>query len=444
VKLRTTRRNFLRGVGIGATALALPFARVLSGRADTTTPKRLIGWFTPNGTIAEEWITGGGATDFTLGRILEPLAPFRDKLLFLDGLDVRGVASEGPGSGHQKGAGCLLTGMPLNDGDFGGGGGAMSGWASGISIDQHIVNELASPTRYPSLELGVYVRGSNNRHRLAYRGSDDPLPPQNSPYAVYDRLFGEPTGDADAVARLRARRTSVLDSVHGDLAELHGRLPYEHRARLEAHVESLRDVERRIESAALGGAACEDPAMGSPLDPERNENYPVMGQLQMDLLTAAFACDLTRVSTIMWSGSTSGQTFSFIDGVGSQGHHDMSHEANTASVREQLVRIERWYAEQLAYLLAKLDSIPEGDGTMLDNTVVLWGNELSDGESHNLRDHKWVLAGSAGGYFRTGRHLRFGDVPHPNLLVSIANAMGVPTTRFGHPSHCTGALTELT
>ena len=445
MKPRFSRRNFLRGLGIGATALALPFTRVLSGRADGHLPKRLLVWFTPNGTISEEWVSSGGERDFVMGRILEPLAPFRDKLLLLDGLNVRDVAAEGQGSGHQKGCGCFLTGQPLNDGDFGGGGDAMSGWADGISIDQHIVNEIEPPTPFRSLELGVYVRGSNNRHRLAYRGPDDPLPPQNSPYAVYDRLFGETTGDAAAIERLRQRRQSVLDSVHGDLAELHGRLPYEHRLRLEAPTDSLRDVERRLETAALGGPACEEPSVGEPMNPERDENYPVMGQLQMDLMVAAMACDMTRVGTLMWSGSTSGQTFDFIDGVRSQGHHDMSHEANANDgIREDLVLINRWYAEQFAYLLGKLDSIPEGDGTMLDNTVILWGNELSDGDRHNLRDHKWVVAGSAGGYFRTGRYIQTGDVPHQNLLVSLANAMGVPIDRFGHPDHCTGPLAGLT
>ena len=445
MKLRVSRRNFLRGVGIGAAAVALPFARVLSGKADDTIPKRFIAWFTPNGTIDEEWVTGGGATDFTLGRILEPLAPFRDKLLLLDGLNVRNCAT-GPGSGHQKGAGCFLTGRPLLDGDFGGGGGATSGWASGISLDQYIANEIAPPTAFPSLELGVYVRGSNNRHRLAYRGSNDPLPPQNSPYAVFDRLFADTAGgDAAAIERLRLRRMSVLDSVNGDLAELRGRLPNEHRLRLEAHLESLREVERRVESASLGGAVCEQPELGTPLDPERNENYPTMGQLQMDMLVAALACDKTRISTLMWSGSTSNQTFSFIDGVGSQGHHDMSHEANSSgTAKEQLVRINRWYSEQFAYLLGALDAIPEGDGTMLDNTLILWGNELSDGDSHNLREHKWVLAGNAAGYFRTGRYVQTGDVPHNNLLVSIANAMGVATDTFGAPEHCTGSLDGLT
>lgn len=445
MNIRLSRRNFLRGLGVGATALAMPFARVLETRADGHMPKRFLAWFTPNGTISDEWVTGGGTTDFTLGRILEPLAPFRDKLLLLDGLNVRDVAAEGAGNGHQQGAGCFLTGMPLREGDFGGGGGAMSGWADGISIDQHIVNELAPPTPFGSLELGVYVRGSNNRHRLSYRGPNDPLPPENSPYAVFDRLFASMGEDAAALERIRMRRASVLDAVRGDLSDLQGRLPYEQRARLEAHIESLRTVERRIETARLGGPACEQPEMGSPVNPTRNESYPIIGSLQMDLAIAAFACDFTRVVTLMWSGSTSGQTFDFLDGVGSSSHHDLSHDANSStSAKEQLVRINRWYAQQFAYLLEKLDSIPEGDGTMLDNTVILWGNELSDGDRHSTRDHKWVVAGSGGGHFRTGRYLQFDDVAHPNLLVSLGNAMGVEMDRFGHPSHCAGPLPGLT
>lgn len=440
---RFSRRTMLRGAALGAGALTLPFARSLTGQATDGAPhKRFIAMFTPNGTIADAWTPAGTETSFTLGRILQPLEPFKSKLIVVDGLDMT-VTRISPGSAHQQGAGCLLTGMPLNDGDFGGGGGASSGWASGISIDQHIANELALPTRFKSLELGVGVRGSNNRHRIAYAGNDMPLPPENSPTAVFDRLFGDFGADAAALERLRRRRQSVLDAVRGDVQELHGRLGYEQRIRMEAHLESLRDVERRLLEVSAGtGAYCEAPMIPS-IDASSSANYPEIGRLQIDLLVMAFACDLTRISTLLWSGSTSGQTFPWL-GI-TQGHHDISHEGDTnATAQRQLTDINRWYAEQLAYLLEKLDSIPEGDGTMLDNTIVFWGNELSKGNSHSRSNMKFVIAGSGGGYFRTGRFIRPGDVSHNDLLVSFANAMGVETTRFGHRDHCSGPLTSLT
>lgn len=440
-KRALSRRRFLGGLSIGAATLALPFARASTTKAVDRFPKRFVAISTANGTIADRWASGTG-TSFTLGPILEPLRPFRSKLLLLRGLNMD-VTTLGPGGGHQKGMGALLTGQPLLPGDFCGGTGCeyVSGWAGGRSIDQVIARQVGGETRFGSLEIGVGVRGANNRDRLAYRGANDPIPPQNDPFALYDRLFADLASDAETLARVRRERQSVIDLVRGDLSELSGRVGAEERRRLDAHLESIRDVERRMAMAA--GAACEVPTLPSRrLDPLTTANYPRMAELQLDLLATALACDLTRVATVIFSGATSGQTFPWLGF--SESHHSLSHESdsNTAA-QNKLVQINTWYAEQIAAFLAKLDAIPEGDGTVLDNTIVFWGNELAKGNNHSRKGMRFVIAGGGGGAFRTGRALTYTDRQHNDLLVAFANAMGVDIDRFGHPDYTRGALANL-
>ncbi len=435
------RRHFLAGLGVGAATLALPFARTLEAKASGDFPKRFVAFFSPNGSLHDRWASGSG-TDFTLGPILEPLAPFREKLLLVRGLDMD-CSREGPGAGHQKGIGGLLTGMPLNDGEFSGGNGDVySGWASGPSIDQRIAREVGSETRYGSLELGVTVRGSNNRDRLAYRGSDDPIPPDNDPWNVYRRLFADLGADPSGLQRVRDERQSVIDLVRGDLMELEGKLGASERHRLDAHLESLRDVERRMDAAAAAGAACENPMLPRRIDPMNRDNHPEIAALQLDLLSMAFACDLTRVGTVLFAGATSGQTFNWL-GFG-ESHHSLSHESDSnTSAQNKLQRINHFYAEQIAYFLAKLDAIPEGDGTMLDNTVVFWGGALSKGNTHSRKNMDFLVAGSGGGYLKTGRLMEFTGRQHNDLLVTLANACGVAIDRWGHPGYTEGPLGRL-
>ena len=228
----------------------------------------------------------------------------------------------------------------------------------------------------------------------------------------------------------------------------HDIVPFEAcRNGLDAHLESLRDAERRFTSGLEGSVICEPPSLGPRIDPAAESNFPEMTLLQLDILTAAMACDRTRVATLLWSGATSGQRFPWLglpevsdeNGNPTTSHHAFSHVSDRA--HDQLVEINRWYAEQVAYLIAKLDSLPE---PMLDNTVIFWGNELSDGDRHLRREMKFVVAGNAGGYFDTGRYLRFDDDDrHNDLLVSFANAMGHGIETFGDPGYCNGPLEVL-
>lgn len=437
------RRRFLGG--LGAAAIAAPFVRLADSgraRAQEGAPKRFIFMLTSNGFQDDGIAIGGTGTDFTLGSSLRPLAPHRDKLLLLRGLDMN-ASYDGPGGPHQKGCGAWLTGRPLNEGDFtGGNGDLLSGWASGISLDQHLANRLGRETRLRSIELGVQVRGATNRHRISYTGSDAPLPPESSPHRAYNRLFAAVSGDRDELARLRRRRQSVLDLVRGDLRQLRGRLGTEERPMLDAHLDSVRELERQLDAGAM---ACRTPAEPGDFDPMRESNYQRAGTAQIDVLVAAMACDVTRIATILWSGGTSAQRFPSL-GFG-ESHHPLSHDGDgNAASQGKLREIDLFHAQRFAHLIARLDATPEpgGDGaTMLDNTVVVWGSELSKGNTHSRRDMPVMMAGGLGGYLRTGRFVRFGGRSHNDLLLTILHGFGVMDETFGATRHCTGPLAQI-
>jgi hypothetical protein len=443
-RFKLTRRGFLRAAGLGAGALSLPLLGAGRSRAAGEFPLRFLVVFTANGTIPENWRPGGGETDFTLGRILEPLARHREKLLILDGMDMRSATS-GPGDGHQQGMGHFLTGVELLPGDTMGGCDSCApvSWASGISIDQHIASFIGPDTRFRSLELGVKTSDNANVWtRMCYRAASEPLPPEPNPYAVFDRVFGDfDTSRFDTEKRDYLRR-QVVDFVYEDFAAVRGRLGADDRRRLESHVQGMDEIARRLDNPTELGAACVAPDLGARLDHRRDENYPAVGELQMRQAAMALACDLTRVVSLQWSNSVSGQRMPWL-GIG-EGHHDLSHEGDgNTDAKTKLTEINRWYAEQLAFLLDRLDEIPEGDGTLLDNTIVLWGNELGVGNSHTRNNIPIVMAGSGGGALRTGRALRYDVRPHNDLYATLQQVYGIDQSTFGDPRFNTGTMPEL-
>lgn len=440
------RRSLLAALGLGALGLAgLDLAsRGPRARAQVAAPIRFVAIATPNGTIRSAWGTRRSDDDFTLGDVLAPLAPFRDRMLVLTGAHME-VARTGPGSGHQRGLGTLLTGQPLLPGDFCGGRNCFtgrSGWAAGPSIDQLIAAGPAGAARLRSLELGVRVVGANNRHRIAYRGAGDPLAPDDDPFRVYERLFRGASESREDLARRRRERGSVLDVTRAELAELRGEAPAEQREAIDAHLESIRALERELDREAEA-RACEAPALGEPFDPSSVRRYPEASRLTLDLLASALACDATRVATVLYSGAASMQTFRWI-GVDVP-HHTLSHEPDDdLAARDALVRIDAWHAGEIARFVERLASIPEGDGTMLDHTIVLWGNELSQGNLHLHDDMHFVVLGGARAGLRGGRWLDLRGHPHADLLLTLARAAGrTDLTTFGAEGFCTGPLTEL-
>lgn len=439
---RFSRRDFGRHLGAAATALPILEATNRAA-AQQAFPKRLVILFSPNGTIREAWSPTGTEESFTLSRILKPLEPHKQDLLILDGVKNE-TAQHGPGDGHMTGMGTLLTGTELLPGtQFKcGGTDPCSGYGGGISIDQFIANQLKPPTKFRTLELAVQPGSATVWSRMCYAGSDQPLAPQEDPVKIFNNLFGALDTSAADLDRLRRQRQSVLDYVTARIGVWRQRLGAEDRAKLDAHLTSVREIERRLQAQVTSCVKPTAPA-GSFTG---NDNYPKAVQAMSELTARAFACDLTRVVTIQWSRSVGDTRMTWLGNGITRGHHDISHDGDSvAQSVEWLTQINTWYAEQVAYLLAQLKSIPEGGGSALDNTVVVWVNELGRGNSHTRSFIPFVLAGSCGKYFRTGRYVKYtsGDW-HNNLLVSLANAMDVPITTFGNPAYCKGPLRLLT
>ncbi len=445
-----TRRAFLKATA-GVT-VALPLLDSLTARADSPYPKRLIILYTPNGVVTDKWFPTAGTSesDFTLADCHAPLAPYKNKLMILNGMDLT-VCTTPVGSGgsigepHQKGMGSMLTGRPLLPGNFIGGDGQAAGWGSGQSVDQRIVQELAGQTRIPSLHLGVRSnRGLKEvRNRLSYYSSANPVDPVDDPRQAFDSLFQDFEVPPDDLTRLRLQRRSVLDTVKTQLTQVGSRLSAKDREKLEQHLTLVRTLEQNVTANPGGGQACTVP--GQPPVAVVDDETTMEGIIhnQLDVLTAAMACDLTRVATLQISSAINHIRYPWVGSM--EEGHNLSHAGSTnASARTQLITRHTWHAQQVAYILSRLQAIPEGSGTMLDNTVVWWCNELSVGNAHLQNSMPFVLAGGCGGFFNTGRYVQLPiGTPHNNLLVSLLNAFGIPDQTFGSAQFCTGPVTQL-
>jgi len=437
-----SRRHFLRAVG-GA-AVALPLLSSLRAAADGESfPKRLVLMYTPNGVISDAWwpqnITS--ETSWDLNTIHQPLAPFKNRLLFLNGVDLT-VTNDGPGGLHQKGIGGLFTGQQLQSGDlFVDGCGQRAGWANGISIDQELAKTLAVGTPIKSLELGVRATENDVQGRIAYAGPGAPLPPMNDPSEVFQRLFSGFGQNTDQLAELRARRKSVLDTVQAQFKSVSARVSASDKQKLEAHMTLVRDLETRMAVSGNGSAACVAPSVPVAVDATSEDDMPTIAGLHLDMLATAFACDLTRIASFQISTSLNHIRYPWLNSMGEG--HALSHMGpSDDDARKELVSRQTWHSQMLANFLTRLSQIPEGSGTVLDNTLVLWGNEVSEGNTHSHQSIPFLMAGG-GWYFRTGRSLQYSNNSHNDLLVSVLNAMGVPATTFGQPDLCGGPLSGL-
>ena len=316
-------------------------------------------------------------------------------------------------------------------------------WAGGPSVDQAAADVIGLKTPLRSLELGVQVQAARVWDRMSYRASAQPLPPELDPRAAFDRLFASVDPDPTAAARRRARRRSILDGVLGEMKAMQPKVSGEDRARLDGHLTSLRELERRIDASATEAPSCARPSRPDPVILTDPTLFEQIGRAQMDLLAMALACDLTRVASLQYSSSTSAVIFAWL-GCTIE-HHELSHQADSdLPAQKQLEKIHSWYAAQFAYLVGRLDSLAESSGSLLDHSVVVWGNELGKGNTHSHTKVPFVLAGGAGGSLRTGRFVDCNGAAHNDLLVSTLNAVGVPATTFGNPAYCSGPLPGLT
>ena len=439
---RSTRRHFLKGAG--GVVMALPLFESMGARAQSegvSPPKRFVTMYNPNGTIHEAWFPTGSESEFELGEIHQPLAHHKDKLLIFQGIDAK-VTATGPGGPHQRGIGSLFTGRELLEGEFVDGCGSRAGWANGISIDQAIANQIGLETPLKSLEIGVRASEADVQARISYAGPGQPLPPINDPLEVYQRLFAnfvatpiDPNDPTD-------QRASVLDAVQTQFALLEQQLGSHDRQKLAQHLELVRDLERRIGVGAAAPRSCEEPLAPPSLDPNSENDMPAIMQAHLQLLAVAFACDLTRVASLQISTGFNRIRFPWLDSL-SEGH-SLSHSGPTNETAQlQLVARAKWHSEQLAYFMDLLSQIPEGDGSVLDNTAILWGNEVSLGNTHSLTNIPYLIAGNAGGAINTGRFASYSAASANDLLCAVLNAYGVEAATFGHPDFASAPLSGV-
>ena len=431
------RRRFLRDLGVSAAVL--PFLGGLPSLRAATRAKpasRIIFVFTPNGTVPNEFWPDAAGTDFKLKPILEPLAPFRDRMLVLKGLCNR---VRGDGDGHMRGMSCLLTGIELLPGNIQGGSDTPAGWASGPSIDQELKGFLQgrpeTRTRFGSLELGVGVpHRADPWTRWTYAGSNQPVAPISDPYEVFEKLYGQ--------VKDRENLGSVLDQVRSDLKRVSNRLGREERALLERNTTLVREMEREIAEAGRQRLRLAAPVLEPGIGNE-NDTIPQVSRMQADLLVNAFANDMARVASLQYTNSVGQARMRWL-GI-DDGHHSLSHDPdlNTGS-QEKLVKINRWFAGEIAALAGKLAQTPEprGDGSLLDHTTILWTNELGKGNSHTHENIPFLLVGGGLG-FRTGRSLHLDKTPHNRLWLSIARAFGHDLKTFGNPTLCAAGPLDL-
>ena len=430
------RRTFLRGMGA---TLALPFldsmipafgSRALASEAGI---KRLAVAYVPNGIQMEKWTPAAAAGGFDLTPTLEPLAPFHNRLMIVTGLANKpAFPATGEGTGdHVRAASTFLTGVHPKKTEG-------PDIRAGVSMDQLAARELGQHTQLTSLELcidsneliGACEAGYSCAYAntLSWRNPTTPLPMENQPRAVFERLFGDSddTTRAARLARIREDR-SVLDSLLGEVSRLKRDVGSDDRGKLAQYLDAIRDIERRIQKAEQQSdielPLVERPTGGIPA------TFKEHARMMFDMQVLAFQCDLTRVITFLMSREVSPRTYTEI-GI-SDPHHGLSHHQNNPAQMEKLAKINRFHVEQLAYFLEKLQATPDGAGTLLDQVTLLYGCGISNSNLHTHDNLPILVAGGPAGPAQ-GRHLRCDkDTPLTNLQLSLLSRVGVPIDNLG-------------
>ncbi len=429
------RRQFLRDLGLSASAL--PFVAGLPGlRADqgsSLAAKRLIVMFSPNGTLPQEFWPKNFGDDkpLELGPMLSPLEPFKKQMLVLKGVHNR---VGGDGDNHMRGISCLLTGCELNRGNIQGGSHTPAGWARGISIDQEIKNFFQSrkstSTRFGSLEFGVAVPNrADPWTRMSYAGNNKPIAPVDDPVQMFERIYGG--------VQERENLASVLDDILDDLKGVSKKISSEDRRILTEHMQLVREMELELASTQQNNELDHPQPEIDPDIELVNDNTPQVSRMQIDMLVNAMANDMTRVATLQFMRSVGQARMRWL-GI-EDGHHTLSHKPDKDKVAtEKLYKINHWFAGELAYLAKRLEATPEpggNGGSMLDNTQIVWLNELGKGNSHTLQNIPFLLIGGGCG-FKTNRSLDFKDRTHNSLWLSIAHGFGHGIKTFGKAEFC--------
>lgn len=430
------RRTFLKGLG---TAMALPLLEgMLPITALAASPKartiRMGFVFVPNGIRMSDWTPGAAGGAFELPFTLQPLEHVRKSISLLTGLSQQNAFALGDGPGdHARSAAAWLTGVhpkKTSGADI----------KVGVSADQVAAMHIGKQTPFASLELGC-ERGAqagdcDSGYSCAYsssiswRSESTPVAKEVNPRLVFERLFSN--GDATETAESRVRRArrnhSVLDFVLEDANQLRGQLGKRDQQKLDEYLTSVREIEQRL--AMFDKASDAADKSGVPIPTGVPKNYDDHIRLMADMMVLAWQADLTRVSTFMFANEGSNRSYRQI-GV-SEGHHDISHHGNDPDKLEKKRQIDRFHVTQLAYMLEKMQSIKEVDGTLLDNSLIVYGGGISDGNRHNHDDLPILLAGSGGGALKPGDHRVYPNgTPLNNLFLSMLDRVGVPVEKLG-------------
>ncbi len=431
------RRTVLRGAGV---AIALPWLeamtpRLARGNAPKAGPLRLAFLYVPNGMHMPHWTPSKEGHDFDIKPTLEPIAKHKDRLTLLSGLTLDGARAHNDGGGdHARSAAAFLTGAHPKKTDG-------ADIHNGVSIDQAIAQAVGHETRFPSLELGL--EGSSQAgscdsgyscaysSNLAWRNATSPLAKEMDPSAVFDRLFG--SGDAKEDKKTsevrKSRRKSVLDFALGEAKTLHQELGNADRRKLDEYLYAVREIENRLvksEKLQIGENGVPNYPRPAGVPRELDEH----ARLMLDMLTLALQTDSTRIATFMFANEGNNRGYPEIGAP--EGHHDLSHHGGSVEKQAKVAKINRYYAERLAYFLDSMASIHEGENTLLDNSLIIYGSGISDGDRHNHDELPILLAGRGGGRFKSGRHVRFpAETPMCNLYVWMLRQFGVKADSFG-------------
>jgi Protein of unknown function (DUF1552) len=427
------RRTFLRGAG---SALALPLLEAMrpafasAAESAAMTAKRLSFFAVPNGIIMDQWTPTAAGKGFPITPVLEPLAAFRDRMVVIGGLannEARKLEFEIAGD-HPRACSAYLTATHPK----------MTSGADihcGVSVDQVAAMDLGKQTQLPSLEIGLetpMIGACESAYSCVYyntiswRGPETPLPMENRPRAVFERLVGDSTDPAERAARIRENR-SILDLVSQDLKRLLQSVGQSDRLKLDQYAEAIRSVEQQIQVAEQQGPKAL-PDMEKPIGvPEKFSDY---ARLMLDLQVLAFQGDMTRVATFMVGHEMGGRAYPEL-GFGDQ-HHSLTHHQGDRAKIEKVIQIDIFHATLYQYFLEKMRSVPEGDGSLLDHSLLVYGSPLSDGNMHLYRDLPVLLiAGSATG-IEGNRHVRYpDDTPMANLYLTLLDRLGVVVERLG-------------
>jgi hypothetical protein len=435
-----SRRKFLRGLGTLVTLPALesvPGARAMASVAPGKSPVRIGFFFVPNGVHMPDWTPTAEGADFQLPWTLQPLQAHKNEITVITGLaQDKGRANGDAAGDHARAAASWLTGaQPLKS--------EGAEIRAGISVDQVAAKVVGKETRFASLELGLEPGRQGGKcdsgyscaysNNISWRSENTPATREINPRAVFERFFanGMPKEVGEAAQRRQLFRKSILDFVLEDAQALSRNVNGRDKQKLDEYLTAVREIEQRVETAERQVAAVQQGFIQEYEVPEGvPESYEEHARLMLDMVALAFQTDSTRIATVMLANEGSNRSYRNL--TISRGHHELSHHQNNPDNFRQLREINRFHLRQFAYLLNKLRSVPDGDGTLLDSCMLLYGAGLADGNRHEHDNLPLLMAGRGGGSILTGRHLRYApETPMCNLLVSILERAGAPVPRFG-------------